>query len=43
MAKNFYSSGELMEAVKALGYKKKYEVLILSEFQKNLPMSGSHE
>ena len=27
MAKKFYSSGELMEAVKALDYKKKYEVL----------------
>lgn len=25
--KKFYSSGELMEAVKALDYKKKYEVL----------------
>lgn len=27
MAKKYYSSGELMEAVKALDYKKKYEVL----------------
>lgn len=27
MAKKYYSSGELMEAVKGLDYKKKYEVL----------------
>ena len=27
MAEKYYSSGELMEAVRALDYKKKYEVL----------------